>query len=108
MPRIDSDIQLVGTDIRNHAGKGNRCKLANRRESDTLLLAVGRRRENVGGGRSQKRHRRGLGAYWDATPAPQSVTVSAHTHSQEHMGRKCKCVFSAQGVEREQNGSRVA
>lgn len=42
MPRIDSDIQLVGTDIRNHAGKGNRCKLANRRESDTLLSAVGR------------------------------------------------------------------
>lgn len=44
MPRIDSDIQLVGTDTRNHAGKGNRCKLANGRESDTLLSAVERRR----------------------------------------------------------------
>lgn len=32
MLRIDSDIQLVGTDMQNHAGKGNRCKLANRRK----------------------------------------------------------------------------
>lgn len=92
MPRIDSDIQLVGTDIRNHAGKGNRCKLANRRESDTLLSAVGRRRENVCSGHSQERHRRGLGAYrvggWGgvllAMPAPQSVRVHEHIHTRKN------------------------
>lgn len=32
MLRGDTDIQLVGTDTQNHAGKGNRCKLANRRK----------------------------------------------------------------------------
>lgn len=32
MLRIDTDIQLVGTDTQNHAEKGNQCKLANRRQ----------------------------------------------------------------------------
>lgn len=33
MLRRDADIQLVGTDTQNHAGKeGNQCKLANRRK----------------------------------------------------------------------------
>lgn len=32
MLRIDTDIQLVGIDTQNHAGKGNQWKLANRRK----------------------------------------------------------------------------
>lgn len=32
MLRGDTDIQLVGTDTQNHAGKGNQCKLVNRRK----------------------------------------------------------------------------
>lgn len=32
MLRGDTDIQLVGTDTQNHAGKVNQCKLVNRRK----------------------------------------------------------------------------
>ena len=41
MPRRDTDIQLVGTDTQNHAGKREPMQISKSKESDTLLLAVG-------------------------------------------------------------------
>lgn len=92
MPRIDSDIQLVGTNTRNHAGKGNRCKLANGRESDTLLSAVERRRAGAATfavGAVKKGTEGGvLGGGWRgclllATPATRECE-DARTRTQAH------------------------
>lgn len=41
MPRRDTDIQLVGTDTQNHAGKREPMQISKSKESDTLLVAVG-------------------------------------------------------------------
>lgn len=59
MLRIDSDIQLVGTDMQNHAGKGNRCKLANRRKV-TLCWWLWKVISKMLQPRSQEKHKRAL------------------------------------------------
>lgn len=109
MPRIDSDIQLVGTDTRNHAGKGSRCKLANGRESDTLLSAVERRRAGAATFAVCAVKKGTDGGYWVGVGGgacsslrlqPASVRTRARVHANTHAlagthGRDTQvCVFS--------------